>query len=160
MTLIFRRWQNYGRDFRFQLLMSNSISWVGVIKRDASPHSSRSTLRSPKAFASLCSRNIRCASVSPSLTLLITSTRVTCRVISAAHASGSSSIAWEHPFEVSSRFSSSRMLKKQNRHRDTETQRLGRIRLNQKCQQILTLFVLIFLGASVSLWLSLVCIVE
>src|SRR5713226_6822469 len=47
-------------------------------------------------------------------------------------------------------------LKKQNRHRDTESQRRGRIRSVQKCQQILTLFVLIFLCVSVSRWLRLV----
>jgi hypothetical protein len=52
--------------------------------------------------------------------------------------------------------SSSRVLKKQNRHRDTETQRRGRIRTYLKRQQILTCFVLIFLCVSVSLWLRLV----
>src|SRR2546426_4173020 len=106
MTLTFRRWWRYGPDSHFQLLMSNSISWVGAIKQGASLHSSRSMLRSPKAFASLCSRNTSCASASPSLTLLITSIRATCRIISAARASGSSSIAWEHPCAASSRFSS------------------------------------------------------
>src|SRR5258708_8442782 len=53
----------------------------------------------------------------------------------------------------------SRLLKKAKsplRHRVTESQRREGFRTYQKCQQILTLFVLIFLCVSVSLWLRLV----
>src|SRR5258708_19057778 len=53
----------------------------------------------------------------------------------------------------------SRLLKKAKsplRHRVTESQRREGFRTYQKCQQILTLFVLIFLRVSASLWLRLV----